>query len=304
MGFRRTGWHELLGVGRVLVLMLLVHGVVGWGKDGHYVICKIAEGYLTEDALATVKELLPDSAGGELASVCSWPDDIKLYYKWFWTIPLHHVDTPDFLCHYKYNRDCYDYDGYKNKCVTGAIFNYTSQLFSTYQGYNPRLRHNLTEALMFLAHFMGDVHQPLHVGFEGDAGGNSIVVRWYNKITNLHYVWDVMIIDSAVKKFYGSNLAIMIQSIKRNITGAWSNEISSWEYCVNDKTVCPNVYALESVKLACNFAYKDTTTASTLQDDYFFSRLPIVEKRLAQAGIRLAAVLNRLLNFEVKINRA
>ena len=43
MGFRRMGWHELLWIGRVLVLIQLVHGVVGWGKDGHYAVCKIAE---------------------------------------------------------------------------------------------------------------------------------------------------------------------------------------------------------------------------------------------------------------------
>ena len=64
----------------------------------------ILQGYLTEDALATVKELLPDSAKGELASVCSWPDDIKWYYNWHWTSPLHYVDTPDYKCNYLYWR--------------------------------------------------------------------------------------------------------------------------------------------------------------------------------------------------------
>ncbi|XVF25880.1 hypothetical protein REPUB_Repub13aG0252000 [Reevesia pubescens] len=304
MGFRRLGWFELLWIGKVLVLMQLVHGVVGWGKDGHFAICKIAEGYLTEDALATVKELLPDSAEGELASVCSWADDIKWYYKWRWTSPLHYVDTPDFMCNYKYCRDCHDSAGHQNSCVTGAIFNYTKQLSSAYQGYNPQLKYNLTEALMFLAHYMGDVHQPLHVGFLGDLGGNTITVHWYRRKTNLHHVWDTMIIDSAVKTFYGSDLATMIQAIQRNITDAWSNDISSWEICGNNQTVCPNLYASESVMLACKYAYRNATPGSTLEDDYFLSRLPIVEKRLAQSGIRLAAVLNRVFDYEVKIARA
>ena len=47
---------------------------------------------------------------------------------------------------------------------------------------------NLTESLMFLAHFVGDVHQPLHVGYEDDEGGNTIVVHWYRRKTNLHHV--------------------------------------------------------------------------------------------------------------------
>jgi hypothetical protein len=41
---------------------------------------------------------------------------------------------------------------------------------------------------MFLAHFVGDVHQPLHVGYEKDEGGNTIVVHWYRRKTNLHHV--------------------------------------------------------------------------------------------------------------------
>ncbi|KAK8642142.1 hypothetical protein V6N13_011499 [Hibiscus sabdariffa] len=283
MGFGRVGRHELLWIGRLLVLMQLVHGVVGWGKDGHYAVCKIAEGYLTKDALATVRELLPDLAGGELASVCSWPDDIKWYYKWHWTSPLHYVDTPDFKCNYDYCRDCHDSYGHKNSCVTGAIFNYTKQLFSANRGYGPQLSYNLTEALMFLAHYIGDVHQPLHVGFLGDLGGNTITVRWYRRKTNLHHVWDTMIIDSALKTFYLSDLGVMIQAIQRNITDDWSNDISSWENCGHNQTVCPNLYASESVRLACKFAYRNATPGSTLEDEYFLSRLPIVEKRIAQA---------------------
>ncbi|KAK8503054.1 hypothetical protein V6N13_082114 [Hibiscus sabdariffa] len=299
----RMGWHELPWIGRVLLLMHLVHGVFSWGKYGHYAVCKIAEGYLSEDAMATVKTLLPDSAKGELASVCSWPDDIKWYYNWHWTSSLHYVDTPNFKCNYKYYRDCYDSSGHRNNCVTGAIFNYTNQLFSAYQGYNPMLNYNLTEALLFLAHYMADVHQPLHVGFIGDLGGTSIKVGWYRRKTNLHHVWDTLIIDTAVKTLYGSDVSAMVQAIQRNIRDAWSNDRSSWESCIYNNTVCPNLYASESVRFACKFAYRNATPGTTLQDDYFLSRLPVVEKRLAQGGIRLAAVLNRLFSFQVKIRR-
>lgn len=58
------------------------------------------QGYLTEDALAAVKKLLPDSAEGELAAVCSWPDEIRFHLHW--SSPLHYVDTPDFKCNYEY----------------------------------------------------------------------------------------------------------------------------------------------------------------------------------------------------------
>ncbi|KAG2689808.1 hypothetical protein I3760_09G156700 [Carya illinoinensis] len=298
------GRSELLWTGTALGFLLFVPGILGWGKEGHYAVCKIAEGYLTEDALTAVKTLLPESAGGDFAAICSWPDEIRHNFHWRWSSALHYVDTPDFSCNYKYCRDCHDSAGHKDICVTGAINNYTMQLSSSYQEANLKLQYNLTEALMFLSHFIGDVHQPLHVGFTEDKGGNTIIVRWYRRKTNLHHVWDDMIIDSALKTFYGSDLEIMIQSIQRNITDGWSTDLALWENCSDNDTVCPDPYASESISLACKFAYRNATPGTTLGDDYFLSRLPIVEKRLAQGGIRLAATLNRVFTSQMKIAQA
>ncbi|XP_057960675.1 endonuclease 4-like [Malania oleifera] len=287
-------WSYVHFIGSAIVLCSLIPGALGWGKEGHYAVCKIAEGLLTQDASAAVKSLLPVYAEDDLAAVCSWADEIKHNYQWRWSSPLHYVDTPDFRCNYDYCRDCHDFKGNKDRCVTGAIYNYTTQLISTYYDPDSGMKYNLTEALMFLAHFVGDVHQPLHVGFTGDEGGNTIKVRWYRRKTNLHHVWDNMIIESAVKTFYGSDLAVMIQAIQRNLTDYWSNDISSWKKCALNHTVCPDPYASESVKLACKYAYRNATPGTTLGDDYFLSRLPVVEKRLAQGGVRLAATLNRI----------
>lgn len=275
-----------------IIMLLLAPGILGWGKEGHYATCKIAEGYLNEDALMAVTALLPDRAEGDLANVCSWADEIKFHMRW--SSPLHYIDTPDFRCNYKYCRDCHDSVGRKDRCVTGAIYNYTMQLVSGYHDPDSVIKYNLTEALMFLSHFVGDVHQPLHVGFTGDEGGNTIKVRWFRRKTNLHHVWDNMIIESAMKTFYNSDLATMIQVIQNNITDGWSNDISSWGNCSSNQTVCPEPYATESINLACKFAYRNATPGSTLTDDYFLSRLPVVEKRLAQGGVRLAATLNRI----------
>ncbi|EYU23188.1 hypothetical protein MIMGU_mgv11b024281mg, partial [Erythranthe guttata] len=74
----------------------------GWGKQGHIITCKIAENFLTKDALASVKALLPGSAEGELASVCSWPDEIRRSAHNRWSGPLHYIDTPDFRYNYQY----------------------------------------------------------------------------------------------------------------------------------------------------------------------------------------------------------
>ncbi|KAG7033893.1 Endonuclease 4, partial [Cucurbita argyrosperma subsp. argyrosperma] len=114
-------------------------------------------------------------------------------------------------------------------------------------------------------------------------------------------VWDNMIIESALKTFYHSNLTLMIQAIQTNISGEWYNDVSAWRNCALNHTACPNPYASESIRLACKYAYRNATPGSTLEDSYFLSRLPIVEKRLAQSGIRLASTLNRIFASEVKV---
>ncbi|POO03671.1 S1/P1 nuclease [Trema orientale] len=283
---------------RELVFLLLIPGILGWGEEGHYATCKIAEGYLNEEALAVVKQLLPASAKGDLASVCSWPDDIRKQYRW--SSALHFADTPDFKCNYEYCRDCHDTAGNKDRCVTGAIYNYTKQL-SGYQDPIVKSKYNLTEALLFLSHFFGDVHQPLHMGYLGDLGGNLIPIHWYDKNTNLHRVWDDMIIDSALKSFYDSDLRKMIQDIQRKIENGWSSDASTWTICENNRIVCPDLYASESIISACKFAYTNATSGSTLGDEYFLSRLPVVEKKLAKGGVRLAATLNRIFSYKAKL---
>ncbi|KAJ7968878.1 Endonuclease [Quillaja saponaria] len=294
------GVCELFWAGITIVLLLLIPKTLGWDVEGHYATCKIAEEFLSKDATAAMKQLLPESAKGELAAVCSWPDDIRRELPW--SRELHFADTPDFMCNYEYCRDCHDSAGDKDRCVTGAIYNYTMQLDAAYNQDNKVVtKYNLTEALMFLAHFLGDVHQPLHMGFLGDLGGNRITVQWYDTNANLHKVWDRSIIRSAMETFYASDLAAMIESIKRNIT---SDDRLFWEHCPNNSIACPNPYASESISLACKYAYPNATQGSNLRDDYFFSRLPIVEKRLAQGGVRLAAILNRIFAPQTKVAQA
>nr|CAB3488508.1 unnamed protein product [Digitaria exilis] len=162
----------------LVVHVLLVAAAVrapaahAWGKEGHYMVCKIAE------ASAAVKDLLPGWAGGDLAETCSWPDTQRFRYKW--SSPLHFADTPG---------DC--------------KFDYAN---------------DRSESLMFLAHFVGDVHQPLHCGHTDDLGGNTIIVHWYRRKSNLHHVWDVNVIETAMKSFYNNDVSTMIQAIQRNIT--------------------------------------------------------------------------------------
>ncbi|XP_059655502.1 endonuclease 2 [Cornus florida] len=276
-------------VALVSLLLFITPVVHGWGIDGHLTVCKIAQARLSEAAANAVKNLLPGSAENDLGSVCSWADRVK--FRYHWSSALHYIDTPDNLCTYQYNRDCKDENGVKDRCVAGAINNYTTQLLS-YD--NSASQYNLTEALMFLSHFIGDIHQPLHVGFTSDRGANTIDVHWYTRKTVLHHVWDDSIIETAEERFYQSNVDGLIDAIQTNITGNWADQVKTWETCSRNNTACPDIYATEGIKAACDWAYKGVTEDSVLEDDYFLSRLPIVNLRLAQGGVRLAATLNRI----------
>ncbi|XP_068638165.1 endonuclease 2 [Aristolochia californica] len=282
-----------LYISAIISLCFLFPFIHGWGTDGHFIVCRIAEDRLSKTAADAVNSLLPESAENDLASLCSWADRVK--FRYHWSSPLHYIDTPDNLCNYQYERDCKNEDGEEGMCVSGAIKNYTNQLLA--YGSSPKdSQYNLTEALLFLSHYIGDIHQPLHVGFTSDRGGNTIDIHWYTRKEVLHHVWDTNIIETAEEDFYSASVEGLIKDIKQNITDEWADRITTWERCTYNKTTCPDVYASESISAACRWAYKNVTEGSVLGDDYFQSRLAIVYLRLAEAGVRLAATLNRIFN--------
>ncbi|XP_027914654.1 endonuclease 2-like isoform X2 [Vigna unguiculata] len=82
----------------ILSLMLVLPNAEGWGKDGHAIVCKIAQARLDTAAAEAVSKLLPKSAENDLASQCSWPDDVRKVIPW--SSALHFADTPDSVCSY------------------------------------------------------------------------------------------------------------------------------------------------------------------------------------------------------------
>lgn len=276
-----------------VMVLCSVSPVRSWSKEGHILTCRIAQKLLEAGPAHVVENLLPDYAKGDLSALCVWPDQIRHWYKYRWTSPLHFIDTPDHACSYEYSRDCHDQHGLKDMCVDGAIQNFTSQLQHYGEGTSDR-RYNMTEALLFLSHFMGDIHQPMHVGFTSDEGGNTIDLRWYRHKSNLHHVWDREIILTALKEYYDKDLDLLQEDLEKNITnGLWHDDLASWTEC-NDLIACPHKYASESIQLACKYGYEDVKSGETLAEDYFDTRMPIVMKRIVQGGVRLAMILNRV----------
>ena len=147
-----------------------------WGSKGHEIVAAIAETQLTDTARKRIKELLPQ--GTTLADASTWPDkagrqipDMDAY---------HYINFPKDANAYDQQRDCK-----LRNCIIEAIAWYMQVLKSPEA---PRNEKRI--ALRFVAHLVGDIHQPLHAGFAEDRGRNSVDVRFNGTKENLHLLWD------------------------------------------------------------------------------------------------------------------
>ncbi len=171
-------WTELYSL---VILITCFTSVIGWGRDGHIIVADIAQSLLTNETTEFVRLHLPLEINGNMSNVSIWADNILYentepnYLNWRWSSPLHYVNTQDWSCVYDRQNDCNWSNG--RECVDGAIQNYTERLANTELD-----DIQLEEALKFIIHFIGDVHQPLHGGFASDLGGNGISGRYHNTL--------------------------------------------------------------------------------------------------------------------------
>ncbi|MBT7768063.1 MAG: S1/P1 nuclease, partial [Bdellovibrionales bacterium] len=131
------------------------------------------------------------------------------------------------------------------------------------------------EALKFFIHMFADLHQPLHVGFAADRGGNKIKVKWFKDSANLHSVWDTWMIQY-------QNLSYTEYTA---FLDHFSNkELKEWQQGDYED------FAYESRKLVRKI-YQDKHL-DKLGYDYNFKYKAIMEQRMRQAGVRMADRLN------------
>lgn len=164
-----------------LAITFMVNSVFAWGPEGHKIVAQIAEDQLTPKAKSQISSLLK---GQRLIDVANWADTIKGKPEWAHSKPWHFVDIPD-------DTDYEDSHHAPGGDAITAITEMVDVLKSP-----SALEIEKEEALKFVIHFVGDIHQPLHVGRPDDQGGNSISVIFMGKKTNLHSLWDGAMIRS------------------------------------------------------------------------------------------------------------
>ncbi|KAA1242818.1 S1/P1 nuclease [Aquimarina sp. RZ0] len=234
-----------------------------WGKTGHRATGEIAESYLTKKAHRNIRALLD---GHGLAFVSIYGDEIKSddQYKKF--SPWHYVN---FALDKKYGEETPSELGDLIKGIEKCIEVLKSDT-STHE--------DKVFYLKMLVHFMGDLHQPLHVGRGEDKGGNDIQVRWFKEGSNLHRVWDSDMID-----YYGMSYTELSENADElssvEIKNIERGDILDWVYESQD--IAKDVYA--SANVGEKLGYK-----------YVYTYFPVVRSQLQKGGIRLAKILNDL----------
>ena len=231
-----------------------------WGKTGHRATGEIASKHLSRKAKKKISKLLD---GQSLAEISIYADEIKSDSKYRKYNPWHYVNIP------------FDkrYDEIE-KASKGDLIVAIETCISILEDDTKSNEHAFY--LKLLVHFIGDLHQPLHTGRAEDKGGNDIQVRWFDKGTNLHRLWDTELIE-----FYNmsySELAANRKKLsKKEIKNIQSGTLMDWVY--ESRELSKTVYASAQV-------------GEKLSYDYAYIHLPIVRDQLQKSGLRMAKVLN------------
>ena len=261
----------------VLLSVLIPLNVIGWGPKGHAIVADIAYVRLTPETQMNIIAIL---GSNDLAAISSWPDEIKKQrdesYDW------HFVDIPKDAPGFDDARDCFrPQDKHKDaltdhqNCAVDRI-----DFFKKVLGDENATQVQRLEALKWVVHFVGDLHQPLHAIDEA-RGGNDIKLTVFGSPKcgdypcNLHWTWDSMLLEHT-----GRTEPEYVHYLERLIED---------EHLDEKPIGTPVDWANESHKEARDIVNAKPTAAD---EAYYQANIHLIDQRLALAGIRLAAVLN------------
>jgi nuclease S1 len=235
-----------------------------WGERGHRVVAELAWRLLSPAARSRAEGLL----GGESpAEVSTWADDVRPARRE--TAPWHYVNIPIWEAQYDADRHCPE-----GNCVVAAIHRFAGVL-----GDAGRPDAERAEALRFLVHFVGDLHQPLHAGDRGDRGGNDVRVTVDGRERNLHSVWD----GDMVNRLADSAPALSAR-LEARLLALPADTLAAWQAGGSE------AWAMESQALSRERVYR-LPRDGVLERRYFEANAEAVEQQLLRAAVRLAALL-------------
>jgi S1/P1 Nuclease len=262
-----------------LLVVCIALPAFGWGPDGHRIVCRIAFNELSRDQQREVDRLarLYRKHGAEFTSFaqsCVFADTLRDVQE------FQGFDVKHFFNLRRTDRNVSMCPG---ECVLKAINQDADKLRTASRDVDR------AEALFFLGHWYGDIHQPLHISFQDDRGGNSInSIRgnfFASNNNNLHKVWD----SGIIQKMMGESWQMFADFLSSNIT---DEEREEW------RGATPEQMAQESFDIAtlrevlyCRMDGSECEAIGntrTLERAYLTEFDSVVQRRLQKAGVRLA----------------
>jgi hypothetical protein len=251
---------------------------LAWGKTGHRVVAAIADTQLSGLARAHIREIL---GGAEsLDEAANSPDEMRSAPGDFWqktATPWHYVTL---------NGIIYDHAPPEGDALDALL-----RFRATLKDPNASLADKQL-ALRFIVHLVADLHQPLHVGKCCDKGGNEVKVAWFGKPTNLHAVWDSAIVDEEQLSFTEMAAKLERHTSSKDVIDWW--DINPRDWISESAQVREQIYANipPPSKPRDKKLKKGEKPLPDLSYGYVFKFTPVMERRLQQAGVRVAAYLN------------
>jgi hypothetical protein len=240
-----------------------------WGCLGHQTIGLIAERHLTLKTKAALAYYLGNQNLGEAGI---WADEIRIRPQYKNTNAWHHISLPSGL----------SYPDFEKKVITLPQNNIYKALIQCEWELSDssKTRQEKTEALKFIIHLVGDLHQPMHVSRAEDRNGNKIHVSFNGRGMDLHALWDTRLLE---------HTGLTAELLADQWDKATPAQIKEWQ---SDPLIR---WLWESYQVSTQL-YREIgqMDSPTITKEYYQKLLPILEERIEKAGIRLAGLLNEL----------
>lgn len=234
-----------------------------WGKTGHRTVGHIAEAHLTKKAQKAIYKLLE---GTSLAFVSTYGDDIKSDSRYRDYNPWHYVNLP---LEGTYNP--------QKANPKGDLILAIKTCVAVLENPNSQKAHKIFH-LKLLVHFIGDLHQPMHIGRAADKGGNDIKLTWFGKNTNLHRVWDSNLVAEFGMSY--TELAAAVPPLSKREKKQLAQGT-------------PLDWLQEGHKITATL-YKDLPKNGKLGYAYAYKYTTLMRGQLQKGGLRLAKMLNTI----------
>jgi len=241
----------------LVAILLLPPKTLAWGKKGHALVAEVAFSYLDENTKKIVLEYLD---GTTIEDAANWMDNIKSNHSYDYMKPYHYANFE------------------RNEAVVETSGdNIIYQLDATIKELKNRKnlsKEEIKTKIEIIFHLIGDLHQPLHVGYGSDKGGNSLQLRFNDKGTNLHSLWDSGIIENKEITLEDCLKEPFSKKELRKIT-----KINVVNWSKESRAFLDQVY---------------NTGGNYISEEYTNTNAILIESQIHKAGIRLAAVLKAI----------